>query len=142
MRTWGILLAVVAALGVFMWAVDYITLEGEWTIYTVQCQAGKWIEDRCTGEVRAGNRYRFRALKNRNEVVFWIAGVNEPSGKLTPCAVHNRANWKCLPNADAERSITLEMRKGRAVPKTLTDNPTIHAVPKWQWFLLRYGKGS
>ena len=84
MRTWGILLAVIAALGVFMWAVDYITLEGEWTIYTVQCQGGKWIEVRCTGELGAGNRYRFRALKNRNEVVFWIAGVNEPSGKLTP----------------------------------------------------------
>jgi hypothetical protein len=80
-------------------------------------------------------------LKNRGEVVFWIAGVHEPSGKLAPCVIHNRANWTCEASADAARSITLEMRKGRAVPKSMADSPTIHAVPKWQWYLLRIGKG-
>ena len=125
-----------------MWAVDYITLEGEWTIYTTQCQAGKWLDERCTGQLQAGDRHRFRALKNRGEVLFWIMGTNEPSGKLAPCEIHNRANWTCEGGPDATRSITVEMRKGRAVPKTMSDSPTIHAVPKWRWMLIKYGISS
>ena len=142
MRTWGVLIAILAALGIFMWAVDYITLEGEWTIYTTQCQAGKWLDERCTGQLQAGDRHRFRALKNRGEVLFWIMGTNEPSGKLAPCEIHNRANWTCEGGPDATRSITVEMRKGRAVPKTMSDSPTIHAVPKWRWMLIKYGISS
>ena len=50
--------------------------------------------------------------------------------------------WRAHLDLGLNWSITLEMRKGRAVPKTLTDNPTVHAVPKWQWYFLKYGKGG
>lgn len=142
MRTWGILLAVIAGFGLFMWSVDYVTLEGEWTIYTVRCHNGKWLEDRCTGELQPAERYRFRSLRIKGEVVFWIVGSPEPSGKLAPCVIQDRSNWVCTATADAARSITLEMRKGRPVPQSLGDKPAIHTVPKWRWFLLRIGVGS
>lgn len=138
-RTWGTVAILVGALVVFMWAIDFITLEGEWTIYTAQCQAGKWLDDRCTGTLQAGERHRFRALKSKNEVVFWSVGSKEPSGKLFPCTIASRSDWKCEGGADASRSITLEMRHGRAVPLTLADSPAIHTLPKWKWFVLKYG---
>jgi hypothetical protein len=142
LRTWGIVLALLAALGLFMWSVDYVTLEGEWTIYTVRCHGGNWANDRCTGELQPGERYRFRALKSKGEVVFWIVGSAEPSGKLAPCVIKDRSNWTCTANADAARSIALEMRKGRPVPPSLGEHPALHTVAKWRWFLLRVGIGS
>ena len=39
-----VLLAVVASI----WASDRITLQGERTIYTVNCEGGNWVGNRCT----------------------------------------------------------------------------------------------
>ena len=43
-------------------------MQGERTIYTVECQAGSWNGDRCSGQLVAGPRYRYRALPPHSEV--------------------------------------------------------------------------
>ena len=70
-----VFVVVIVALGVFIWASDRITLEGERTIYTVGCEHGDWNGLRCTGRLTPGDRYRFRASRSRNEIVYWIAGL-------------------------------------------------------------------
>jgi hypothetical protein len=137
-----ILSVVMAAFATFVWAIDFVTLQGERTIYTARCQGETWLDDRCTGKLEAAERYRFRALKAHQEVVFWVVGSAEASGRLTPCVIQDGRNWSCKANADASRSITLEMRRGVAMRNTEGDTRTFHAVPKWKWFLLKYGVGQ
>jgi len=132
-------LLVAIMVGVFLWGIDYITLQGEWTVYTVECRQGTWNGDQCTGKLQASDRYRYRALKRRKEVLFWVPGSTEPSGRLAPCEVENRSNWTCKPNADSPRSITLVMSKGRPVPDPAADTRPFHAVSKMRWMLLKYG---
>ena len=134
------LLLLAAMIGVFAWATDFVSLEGERTVYTVECKQGTWSGDRCTGKLVAAERYRFRALKAHGEVLFWIIGsTTEPSGRFTQCEIKDRGNWACKPNADSPRSITLSMSKGRPVPDPAANIRRFHAVSKVTWLLLRYG---
>lgn len=134
------LLMVAIFIGAFLWAIDFVTLEGEWTVYTVECKQGTWNGDRCTGKLVAAERYRFRALKAHSEVLFWVVGsTKESSGRFTQCEVENRENWTCKANADSPRSITLAMSKGRPVPDPAANARSFHAVPKVKWLLLHYG---
>ncbi|HEX7441836.1 MAG TPA: hypothetical protein VF319_17250, partial [Caldimonas sp.] len=94
------------ALGFAAWASDFVTMQGERTIYTVDCKNGVWQGDRCGGQVVAGTRYRFRALKPHGEVIFWMVGSKEPSGKFNECTIQDGRNWVCKVCADAARSIT------------------------------------
>ena len=139
-RFWLILSAVVAALGIAVWSNDFITPQGERTVYTAGCQQGAWIVNRCTGKLVAGERYRFRALKFHNEVFFWVAGDRtQPAGRFTECAIQDGRNWKCKANADAPRAITLEMSHGRPVTDPAANTRLFHAVSKLRWVLLTYG---
>ena len=138
-KSWAIISLAIAILGVFVWAIDSITFQGERTIYTARCQGGNWVEDACTGELVAADRYRFRALKAKNEVMFWTAGSPQPSGKLTQCTVEDGRNWSCKPSPDAIKSITLQIKKGAAIAGPTGSTLPFHAVSKWKWFLLRYG---
>ena len=131
-------LIVVIMIGVFLWSGDFITLQGEWTVYTVECKQGTWNGDQCTGKLEASERYRFRALKPHREVFFWVVGSAEPSGRLTPCEIENRENWTCKANADIPRSITLVMSKGHPVPDPAANTRPFHAVSKLKWMLLKY----
>ena len=131
-------LIVVIMFGAMLWSVDFITLQGEWTIYTVECKQGIWNGEQCTGKLAASDRYRFRALKRRKEVLFWVVGSTEPSGRLTPCEIESRSNWVCKASADSPRSITLVMSKGHAVPDPTVNTRPFHAVPKLKWTLLKY----
>jgi len=139
MRLRFVTLAVVGLLGGFIWASDAITLQGERTIYTVGCEQGVWQGSHCSGRLVAGERYRFRALYARGEVLFWTVGANEPSGKFTDCKARDGRNWSCKPNADASRSITLQMERGVAVHDHTGQVRSFHAVPKWRWILASYG---
>ena len=135
----------VSAVAVFtflVWASDAITLQGERTIYTVNCEGGLWNDLHCTGKMEAGARYRYRASKSRNEVVFWVAGSSTPSGKYSDCKVRNRGNWSCKPTAEGALSITFEMTDERATHEPSTLAVPFHAVPKWKWWLLRAGYRS
>ena len=79
------------------------------------CADGNWQGDRWSGKVTAGTRYRYRALKPHNEVIFWTVGTSEPSGKFDNCKIKERRNWVSKgQRADAPRSIDLQMVHGKA----------------------------
>ncbi len=120
-------------------ATDYVTLKGEWTVYTADCEQGVWQGIRCTGNLVAGQRYRFRTLKAHNEVIFWVSGSSEPSGKFTDCVVANGRNWSCKPGPDSGRSITHQMVKGHPVQEPGGVTRTFHCISKLRWWLLKYG---
>jgi hypothetical protein len=138
-RIWVLGFGVLALLGLLAWSEDFITLQGECTVYTVACQQGVWIGQRCTGKLAAAERYRFRALKTRGEVLFWTLGVPEPSGRFSDCVIRDGRNWSCKPSADASRTVTREIAHGRPVADSSGFTRPLHAVTKWRWWLLRRG---
>ena len=121
------------------WATDFITLKGEWTIYTVECQGGSWRNDSCTGTLVPSKRYRFRALQAHGEVLFWTAAERGPSGKYTDCTIEDGRDWSCRPNADAVRSVTHQIVRGRPLPDPEVPTIPFHRVQKWKWEALRLG---
>jgi hypothetical protein len=139
MRFWFGVLAAAVLLGFLTWSSDFITAQGERTIYTVGCSNGLWQGSHCGGRLVAAERYRFRALHARGEVLFWTVGANEPSSKFTDCKIQDGRNWSCQPNADAPKSITLQMERGVALHDATGLVRSFHAVPKWRWMLARYG---
>jgi hypothetical protein len=132
-------LTATAAVAFVMWASDFVTLQGERTIYTAQCHDGTWIRRSCSGRLAAGPRYRFRALRAHGEVLFCTAGERKPSGRFTECEIVDGRNWHCAPSADASGSIASEMRHGKAVHDGSGATKPFHAVAKWRWLLLRWG---
>ena len=136
-RVWGFVIAIFALLGFAAWASDFITMQGERTVYTVECRNGAWAGDRCAGSLVAGQRYRYRALVHHSEVIFWTVGTNEPSGEFADCAIKDGRNWVCKANTDAPRSITLQMVEGVPIAGALTR--PFRAVSKWRWMLLQRG---
>ncbi len=138
-RVWVFVAAVFAARGFAAGASDFVTMQGERTVYTVDCVGGTWQGDRCAGRLSAGVRYRYRALKPHGEVIFWTVGTKEPSGKFDDCQIQDGRNWVCKICPDAARSITLRMAQGAPV----SDNPTVtkpfRSVSKWRWLLLERG---
>ena len=124
--------------GIGAWLNDFITLQGERTIYTVDCQNGAWNGESCAGRMVAGPRYRFRALRPHQEVLFWRVGSKDPSGRLTGCEIQDGRNWRCPPGPDANRSITLVMDHGEAVQGVAGPTLPFHAAPKWRWLYLRW----
>jgi hypothetical protein len=138
-RVWGFVISILAVLCFAAWASDFITMQGERTIYTVECQNGEWAADRCTGTLLAGHRYRYRALPPHSEVIFWTVGTNEPSGKFGDCTIKDGRNWICKANGDAPRSITLQMAEGTPVAGPATVTRPFRAVSKWRWLLLQRG---
>lgn len=132
-------LLLVVVLSTLLWASDRITYEGERTIHTVRCEQGAWEGSRCSGRLAAGERYRFRASRSRQEVLYWIVGSAKPSGRYTACKVKDRGNWKCEIAADQPPTITHEMANDRPVRDDGATAVPFHAVPKWQWWLLDAG---
>jgi len=119
-----------------------VTMQGERTIYTVDCVRGAWEGDHCNGTLAAGARYRFRALKPHGEVIFWTVGSSEPSGKFNDCTIQDGRNWACKVCADTSRSITLEMAHGKPVVTAAAPTRPFRAVSKWRWLLLQRGYTS
>ena len=139
LRVWVFVLALLGLLLFAGWASDFITMQGERTIYTVECKEGTWNGDACSGALAPGLRYRFRALKPHREVIFWTLGTKDRSGKFDECEIEDGRNWVCRPNADVARSITLQMQQGQPVPASATR--AFRAVSKWRWMLLDRGIG-
>lgn len=132
----------ILVLGGFLWASDRVTVQGERTVYTVECTGGQWQGLHCTGRLAAGDRHTFKASRARQEVLYWIVGSTLPSGRFSDCVVKDRGNWTCNVLADQPRTLTREMRHD--VP---TAGPAglvlpFHAVPKWKWWAIREGLGS
>ncbi len=138
-RAWLFASAVLVLFIGFIWASDRITLKGQRTVYTVECDHGTWNGSHCSGKLKPGARHRFSALKARGEVVFWVAGASEPPGRLTGCTIDDGRDWVCPPGTDASRTITLHMSNGRPVPNPNGPSLPLHSVEKWRWWLLRCG---
>ena len=122
-----------------VWASDRITLQGERTIYTVQCADGVWEGGHCTGRLVAGPRYAFRVSPRRHEVLHWIRGSEEPSLRFTGCDVKNRDNWSCAADPGQPPTIAYAMRDGRPVLQGDAAIGSFHDVSKWKWWAIRYG---
>ena len=115
-------------------------MQGERTIYTVECRDGAWAGDRCAGSLAAGAALPLIApSRTHSEVIFWTVGSSEPSGKFGDCAIQDGRNWICKPNADAPRSITLQMAEGVPVAEPASVRRPFRAVSKWRWMLLQRG---
>jgi hypothetical protein len=138
-RVWAFVVVVLAALGFAAWASDFVTMQGERTVYTVDCAGGAWQGDHCNGQLTAGARYRYRALKPHGEVIFWTVGSADPSGKFSDCAIQDGRNWVCKVCPDAARSITLQMAQGLPVAGAPQVTRPFRAVSKWRWLLLQRG---
>ncbi len=123
----------------FVWTTDRVTIQGERTIHTVDCRDGSWTGNRCNGTVVVGPRYRYRALKQRGEVLFWILGSQEPSEKLTDCKIQDGRNWTCPASASASKSLTLALSRGEPVRNPAWPTRPFHSVSKVSWLLLRFG---
>ena len=138
-RYWLVLVLLFVTFAIVIWASDHVTLQGERTVYTVRCEQGTWVENECSGRLAAAERYRYRALSARGEVLFWIVGSPEPSGKFTQCEIHDGRNWTCKANLNVEavRSITLEMSNGQPVPDKTGMTRPLHEVSKIVWMWLR-----
>lgn len=130
------LIVVVAA---YAWAVDFVTFEGQRTVYTANCDGGVWAGKRCTGRLTAGDRIRYLALPPHGEVVFWTAGASEPAGKLTGCTVKSGRSWTCPPGSEAKRSVTLKMELGEPQVDPGGRTRSLHAISKLRWYLLSLG---
>ncbi|MCX7175893.1 MAG: hypothetical protein NT159_18605 [Proteobacteria bacterium] len=140
MRIRLIVAALTAILGLLAWVSDSITLQGERTIYTATCADGSWQDNRCSGRLVTGERFRFRALKAHREVLFWTIGAtDEPSGKFSNCEIDDGRNWHCPPNANVSTTILHELSRGCPVPDTSGMARPYHQIPKWRWLLLRLG---
>jgi len=129
---------VVAVIALVFWGSDQITMQGERTIYTANCD-GRWEGLRCVGKMAAGDRYRYRASRSRHEVIYWIAGSPLQSGKYADCDVRNRGNWSCNATLGATPSITQQMINDQATHGSSGLTIPFHALPKWKWWLLHFG---
>ena len=138
-QIWSVAIGVVVLIALLIWASDRITLQGERTIYSVNCEGGAWQGNRCTGKLVAGDRYGFRVSKLRHEVIYWIRGSAEPSGKFANCDIVDRDNWSCKIEAGQKPSITAEMKKGRPTRTAEGGMIPFHDVPKWKWWIIDVG---
>ncbi len=135
----AITLVVVVCLSVFIWASDRITMEGERTVYTVTCEQGAWDGLHCNGKMVAGDRHRFRASRSRREIVYWIAGSSQPSGKFSDCEVVDRDRWVCKAHDGDLPTIAHELSEGKPVQHAGGPDMPFHAVNKWKWWVIDAG---
>ena len=138
MRIGTVFAVVLAGVGAMIWAGDTVTLQGERTIYTATCQGGTWTGERCSGQVMAGNRYRFRALRSHREVLFWTVGKTGSSDKFVACDIQDGRNWQCPATQTQPRSITYRMDRGAPVFDASVHDEPVHVVTKWQWWWLKH----
>ncbi len=129
-----LVLATIAA-----WATDFVTLQGEWTVYTADCKDGTWRGSTCSGRLVASERYRFRALKVHREVLFWTSGDNRPSGRFADCEVQDGRSWTCPATPELARTVTRKMTLGVPTDDASEGALSVHRIPKWKWEALRHG---
>jgi hypothetical protein len=138
MRSSLVWILVVTLVGLTAWLSDFITLQGERTIYTADCPGGDWTGGTCSGHVVAGKRYRFRALPSHREVLYWsVASPLVPSGRFADCRIADGRNWACPADPKQAPTITHSMAQGKPVPDTGPNAVPYHQVPKWRWLYLR-----
>lgn len=134
-RVWFSVVLVLTSLVVAAWASDFVTLQGERTIYTAQCEDGSWREGRCSGQMIAGNRYRYHASKERGEVVVQLVGSSVPARRFSNCVIRDGRNWTCPADDTVARSWTVQMKNGAPVAENSSTGPD-RRISKWRWHVL------
>ena len=134
----GLIVALVI-FGLLVWGSDRVTLQGERTVYTVNCEGGTWEGLHCSGRLAVGDRYAFRASPRRGEVIYWTRGSRERSGTYSDCSVVDRDNWTCNVRADQKGAITYAMVNGRPLHVGAGLALPFHDVAKWKWWLIDVG---
>jgi hypothetical protein len=130
----------VALIMALLWGSDRITMQGERTIYTADCDGGTWTGRVCSSKLRPGKRYAFRASQTRQEVIYWIRGSTAASGKYPECNVVDRDNWSCKTVGDGPPgTIASEMARGHPTRAGTEHMLPFHSVPKWKWWLMDVG---
>jgi len=138
-NVWIALACMVMIAALSGWANDFISPTGERTVYTADCRQGTWVGNRCTGNIVAGDRFKFRASRAHGEVIFWTTGSPEPSGKFSGCSIESGRNWSCPPSVDAAHTITLSIVHGQPIPDRQRRTRDLHSVSKLRWLALRQG---
>jgi hypothetical protein len=138
-KIWMLVFTLAVAFGILIWAADRVTWQGERTIYTVACDGGAWDGMRCAGRLKAGELHRFRSSRSRNEVLYWVAGSSQPSGKYTGCQVKDRDNWTCTAAPDQPPSIAHQLAHGKPMPTAAGLALPYRAIAKWKWWVLQMG---
>jgi len=138
-KVWTFLILVLAGFVLLAWASDRITLQGERTVYTVNCEGGSWEGLRCSGHMVAGMRHRFRASRRRSEVLYWVADSPATSGKYTDCRVVDRDNWACEEHSGQPAAAAQEFSHGRPLIHRGASGVQVRAIAKWKWWALRAG---
>ena len=138
-KVWTSLILVFAGFVLLAWGSDKITLQGERTVYTVNCEGGSWDGLHCSGHLVAGMRHRFRASRRRSEVLFWNADSAATSGKYTDCRVVDRDNWNCNEKSGQPAAAAQEFSHGRPLIHGEGSGVQVRAIAKWKWWALRAG---
>lgn len=135
-RVWTLVALMLALLVGAAWASDFVTLQGERTVYTAECEGVEWRGDRCAGRMIAGKRYRYYASKERGEVVVQVVGSSAPAARLSNCDVRDGRNWVCPPAESPARPWTVRMKNGAPVGQDGSPARSDRQVSKWRWLLL------
>src|SRR5512138_1166253 len=118
------------------WLTDFFSLQGERTVYTADCVGGAWVGDRCSGSVHPGDRYRFRAFKDRREVTVKRLSSREDERTMTNCNVVSGRDWSCSGDGQSMKSIVLTMAHGEAVAEPAQSSKSTRCVSKFRWLAL------
>lgn len=137
-RLWLFLGVAIAGIGFLMWSSDAITLQGEWTLYTVRCEGGAWQGRHCSGHLVAAERHHFVVDKAKHEVALEVVGAQASSGRLSQCTIADGRSWTCAVGGSGVRPITQQLIRGEPVDPQ--EGPG-HAllVGKRTWYLVRLG---
>lgn len=135
------LLLVVLSLAIvaYAWSIDFLSFDGERTVYTVRCTGGTWQGPTCSGTLALADRHRFRALRLHKEVLFWTVASTEPAGKLQGCTVVSGRNWTCSANDQPPWAVATQMVHGEAVLEEHARAAGLRSISKMRWFFARMG---
>jgi hypothetical protein len=125
----------VLGLAAIAWLTDFFSLQGERTIYTADCAGGAWVGDICSGAPHAGDRYTFRAFKDRREVTVKRLGSTDEEHRMTNCSVVSGRDWSCGADARSVKSVVYTMVHGQAAEPAQVSRST-RCVSKLRWLTL------
>lgn len=108
-------------------------LFNETTVYPVVCDGEADIKENiCKGKLRTLNRITFKVFVDRQEVIYWLPGVEKAPYKLLNCVVKDSENWHCEDGVwEFSRTV---MEKGR-IRNTFREG--IYYVSWWRWWTIK-----
>jgi len=107
------------------------TLQDQWnkevTVYPVATIEGRGLYPL--------NRSVYKVFPERQEVIYWMPGVNDIPSRLGNCVVRNRLNWTCE-YSDGSGKLTMIDGRFREEPPIRALGSDAKYVSWWRWYLL------